>query len=415
MTYIIALFFCGEIYSSPKTGWQVIGNMPNAVAAGEIVANDSAIFILGGYSDSLFQRVGWIQSFVPPNNWRMVGTMKRARSRFVADMYENFAVYFGDFYFGGNYDSITKVESAKLTHPFPVEAIDSSRMFTRISAAGMIHNNHYYIFGGYTFPFSPTASLPYIIEYNIPSRTVTYSNDSLYHNRHLPQGQMIEGIGNNIFLFGGEINTVSRDIFRFNTVTHTYEKLPIKLLHPRAYGKAVRISSDEIIILGGINEQDMALKTAEIFKVQPGGYLIRSAPSFNIARSYLMAEMLNGKLYIFGGIDQNQNTVHSIEMFDSTVSVQETNNTPQIFTLEQNYPNPFNPTTSIRYTLSAASAVTLKIYNIAGKEVATIVNKKEQAGEHIATWSAEEMKSGIYFYRLVVGTQAATRKMLLVK
>ena len=193
------------------------------------------------------------------------------------------------------------------------------------------------------------------------------------------------------------------------------KQLPLNLLRPRAYGKAVRISGTEIMILGGINESNSALKTTEIFKVQPGGYSIRSAQSFNTPRSYLMAEILNGKLYIFGGVDQNQNTVHSIETYDSTVSVQEADDIPQTFSLEQNFPNPFNPATTIRYSLSTASAVSLKIYDIHGKEIATIVNKKEQAGEHLATWTAEGRESGIYFYRLIVGLQTATKKMLLEK
>ena len=415
MTYILALLLCGEIFSSPQGGWHYAGEMPFAVAGAEIVANDSTIFILGGFSDSLFQRVPWIQSFVPPNHWQLVGNMKRSRSRFVADMYNNSALYFGDFNFGGNFDSVTKMETAKLSNPYTVTAIDSSTMFTRISAAGIIHNNNYYIFGGYTYPFSPVASLPYIVEYNIPSRTVTYSNDSLYHNRHLPQGQMIEKIGNNIYLFGGEFNSVKGDIYKFNTATHTYEELPLNLLRPRAYGKAVRISETEIMILGGINESNSALKTTEIFKVHPGGYSIRSAQSFNTPRSYLMAEILNGKLYLFGGVDQNQNTVHSIETYDSTVNVRETEELPQTFLLEQNFPNPFNPQTAIGFSLLVVGNVTLKIFDIYGKEVATLLNQKMEAGKHRIAWNAEGETSGMYFYRLTVGERTATKKMLLIK
>lgn len=415
LTYIVAIFFCGELFSSPQNGWHYAGEMPYAVTAGEIVTNDSAIFILGGFADSIFQRVNWIQSFVPPNHWQTVGTMKRTRSRFVADVYDNSALYFGDFNFGSSYDSITKMESAKLTNPYSVKVYDSSRIFTRIFAAGLIQNDNYYIFGGYTFSLSPAASLPYIVEYNIPTRTVTYVNDSLYHNRHLPQGQMIERIGNTIYLFGGEFNSVSSDIFKFNTVTHTYEEVPINLLRPRAYGRAVRISDDEIMILGGKNENSNALRTTEIFKVQPGGYTIRTAPSFVVPRAYLMAEILNGKLYIFGGSDQSQNIVHSIEVYDSTVSVQETNVQPQTFSLAQNFPNPFNPATTIQYTLTSAAMVTLKIYSMEGKEIATVVNRKEQSGEHFVQWSADGWESGIYFYRIVVGEQSATKKMVFIK
>jgi hypothetical protein len=90
-------------------------------------------------------------------------------------------------------------------------------------------------------------------------------------------------------------------------------------------------------------------------------------------------------------------------------------NTPNSYSLAQNYPNPFNPTTTIRYQLQAAGKVTLKVYDILGKEVAVLVNEEQAAGTYSVTFDAGSLSGGIYFYRLQAGTFVETRKLVLVK
>lgn len=89
--------------------------------------------------------------------------------------------------------------------------------------------------------------------------------------------------------------------------------------------------------------------------------------------------------------------------------------TPTQFSLMQNYPNPFNPTTEISYQLSESSFVTLKVYDILGREVATLVNGHQSPGMHNVTFDASRLPTGVYFYRLDAGTHVATRKMLMLK
>lgn len=91
------------------------------------------------------------------------------------------------------------------------------------------------------------------------------------------------------------------------------------------------------------------------------------------------------------------------------------NTKPFIFALEQNYPNPFNPSTKIDYSIPMQSKVELKIYNIVGQEVATLVNEVQGAGVHSARFDATKLASGVYFYRLTAGNFTSVKKMALLK
>ncbi len=93
-------------------------------------------------------------------------------------------------------------------------------------------------------------------------------------------------------------------------------------------------------------------------------------------------------------------------------------NMPGAFTLEQNYPNPFNPSTRIGYGVEGIGDrvwVTLKVYDILGREVATLVNERKTPGRYEVTWDASGMASGVYFYRLTAGEFSQSRKMLVLK
>lgn len=85
------------------------------------------------------------------------------------------------------------------------------------------------------------------------------------------------------------------------------------------------------------------------------------------------------------------------------------------FKLYQNYPNPFNPSTSIQYAIGDRQFVQLKVYDILGNEVATLVSEYKSAGKYDVKFNAEELSTGIYFYQLKVGDYTATKKMLLMK
>jgi hypothetical protein len=91
------------------------------------------------------------------------------------------------------------------------------------------------------------------------------------------------------------------------------------------------------------------------------------------------------------------------------------NQIPAGYRLYQNYPNPFNPNTSIKYEIKSNSFVTLKLYDIRGKDVTVLVNKMQRAGIYEITWNALNIPSGVYFYKLTADKYSEIRKMMLIK
>ena len=88
---------------------------------------------------------------------------------------------------------------------------------------------------------------------------------------------------------------------------------------------------------------------------------------------------------------------------------------PTEFELAQNYPNPFNPTTKIRYSVPQASNVMVKVFDVLGNEIETLLNEEKQTGTYEITWYTEGLPSGVYFYRLQAGNFIQTKKMVLLK
>jgi hypothetical protein len=100
---------------------------------------------------------------------------------------------------------------------------------------------------------------------------------------------------------------------------------------------------------------------------------------------------------------------------ESTVNVEQEIESPTSFELTQNYPNPFNPSTTIRYSMSTLEFVTLKVYDVLGNEVATLVNEEKPVGSYEVDFNAARLSSGIYFYKLQAGSLVETKKMILMK
>ncbi len=131
--------------------------------------------------------------------------------------------------------------------------------------------------------------------------------------------------------------------------------------------------------------------------------------NYEISVSQLSSEYIGYSITAHPG-DTNVNfnfTVTDVEQDQSGI--------PSDFSLSQNFPNPFNPSTVISYNLKETGKVQLKVFNVLGNEVKTLVNEEKPAGNYEVTWNAVNLPSGIYFYQLQAGSFIDTKKMVLLK
>ena len=88
---------------------------------------------------------------------------------------------------------------------------------------------------------------------------------------------------------------------------------------------------------------------------------------------------------------------------------------PLNYSLEQNYPNPFNPNTMIKYSIPEDGSVKLKVYNLLGEEVITLINSFQKAGRYEIVFDASKLASGVYYYRIETQKYTSVKKMILMK
>jgi hypothetical protein len=178
---------------------------------------------------------------------------------------------------------------------------------------------------------------------------------------------------------------------------------------------------DAFDVVGG-QEVDMMLETRGV-----GG-----VPSVQTLPTGTHRELDNGNKVVFLAYDPlslnsapdytwygytNENTPYqALQWFGITVGVEQENDLiPEEFSVSQNYPNPFNPSTSIQFSVPAASNVVLKVYDILGREVATLVDEFTEAGNYKVDFDASALASGVYVYKFTAGSVVLTKKMMLMK
>jgi hypothetical protein len=128
-------------------------------------------------------------------------------------------------------------------------------------------------------------------------------------------------------------------------------------------------------------------------------------------------------LYSISMVDENLGTIvgaggailHTTTGGVESVKPLKTYRLPEAFSLSQNYPNPFNPTTNFQFSIASLQLTILKVYDVLGREVATLVNEVKPPGEYTVWWDATGVPSGVYFYRLTAGAFSETRKLILLR
>ena len=144
-------------------------------------------------------------------------------------------------------------------------------------------------------------------------------------------------------------------------------------------------------------------------------------PTMGTAESILDYEVIADSigLVVEGGFYGNSSLIRAnIDgvQYSSLTAIQNSKNSfPSQYSLEQNYPNPFNPVTTISFALPRESFVLLKVYDLLGREVATLTSEQISSGDHAVRWDASSFPSGVYLYRMQANNFTQTRKLILLK
>ncbi|MDZ4711450.1 MAG: T9SS type A sorting domain-containing protein [bacterium] len=216
--------------------------------------------------------------------------------------------------------------------------------------------------------------------------------------------------------------------FRFNNAIANGGTLSYKIIssglpngfvpvNPTVTGNELRLATNNISMINaplisstapGTLVVKMSLKTTTTFNwTLPFGIRWRNSDD----------PPLFTKVTAFVGTTAVNITTGATHSIDSTVIgiTQISNLIPDKFLLNQNYPNPFNPATIINYQLASNQFVSLKIYDVTGKETAILVNQKQTAGTYAVDFNGVGLPSGVYFYRLETGDFVDTKRMMLIK
>jgi hypothetical protein len=253
-------------------------------------------------------------------------------------------------------------------------------------------NGDVWAYGGYGDPFG-SGGIPGVFRVNISNST---SSNQLHFAQDFQNGSGLACDGTNLFIGNADSMEVG-GIVKFNPDLVT--EVPSNLFISFSSRMRSFTYSDNTLWVGIEKIQKFNATTSEYLgNVQIPGF---AAEIF-----------FNNKFWSY---DENNNTINIYNL--TSVGVEENNllSGPEDFSLSQNYPNPFNPSTIISWQSPVGSYQTLKVFDVLGNEVATLVNEYKPAGSYSVTFEAGNLSSGIYYYTITAGDFHQTKKLVLLK
>lgn len=342
-----------EVFDPATNSWSNITPVPEPLHHYGLTAANGRLYLLGAYQGSTFTPMNRGYVFIPDSNlWRPVANLPVARGAHMAVEFGGKIFLFGGI-IGGLTTTRTDVYDPATNSWTTVADMPSAREHT---AAARI-DSLIYVIGGRIGSTNNN-----ILEAYSPATNTWSTKPPMPTARG---GLAAAAMNGRLYVFGGEIPGVFHQSEEYDPATNTWRAVA-SMLTPR-HGMGAATVADSIYVIGGAVVQG------------------------------------------FGATDVN-------ELFTlPSLSADENAGMPHSYSLHQNYPNPFNPSTRIEYELPQAENVRLTIHDILGREIRTLMKEQLPAGRHVLDFSAEELPSGVYFYRIQTSRFTATRKMILIQ
>lgn len=223
-------------------------------------------------------------------------------------------------------------------------------------------------------------------------------------------------------LYNNEIYVLgfsNRTFYKYNPTTNTWTRLADSPVQIGA--TSMGIINNFIYCAGGNNNggSNAFYNTVWRYDINTNTW-VEDLKKLSSKRHWMARAIYKGGMYVLGGFDSTGNAVNNVEEIipqGTATNINEELNLklPEEFSLYQNYPNPFNPTTTISWATPINGWHSLKIYDVLGNEVATLLEEWKQAGRHSIVFDATDLTSGVYLYQLRINDRVQSKKLLLLK
>lgn len=345
-----------EVFDPSTNSWSTIAPLPEPLHHLGFAAVNGRLYTIGGYVGNTFTPTNRVYEYQPDSNvWRQKSSMPTARGAHMA------VALNGKIYAIGGIEAGSGVSSRNDEYDPIADTWRTlaSMPTAREHLAGAVIDSLIYVVGGRV-----GSSNRNTLEAYSPASTMWYQRASMPTARGGLAAAVLNG---RLYVFGGEIPGVYPQNEEYNPATNTWRTMA-PMPTPR-HGIGAATVGDSIFIIGGASVQGFGVT--------------------DVNEAFTLASITN--------VDNQQR------------------HTPSNFMLHQNYPNPFNPATCISFEIARSALVSLKVYNVLGHEIATLLNEIKHPGIHNVTWDAKNLPGGVYVYRFVTNDNSDTKKMLLMK
>ena len=387
--FLLFIFFFASQYA------QTISNLPIPIGAGNAEVWNNEIYLFGGADD-------WSGSNMYPRIYKFNGT-SWAYYDSIPDntVWDVETVLAGDFTYllggwngGSSLNRKYNLNTGVWTYYTPSPNIAQDFGLTAEVLNGII------------YLFNPSSE---VFAYNISTDTWTTKTPN----------PIIGAMDLSSILYQNEIYIIGWndfDFYKYTPATDQWTQLANTPYPVDACGMG--IVNNLIYCIGGNSSggSGAEYKSIIVYNITTDSWSI-DAQEISSKRHWMATAQYKGGLYVVGGIDEFEQAVNIVEEIvpQGTSGVNDESGIPAGYSLMQNYPNPFNPSTKIEYSIPEVSFATIKVYDMLGNEVATLVNEEKATGSYEVKFDVAGLSSGIYFYKLQAGSFVETKKMILLK
>ncbi|UCF65754.1 MAG: T9SS type A sorting domain-containing protein [bacterium] len=433
MKYFIAILFtqilCLSSLLAQGNPWIPKTDMPTGRMTLSSSAVEGKIYVMGGHVNGAI----WgdpaspkVDKYDPATDtWdTTTADMPRGRNSF-ASVVVNGKIYA----IGGQSSAGTTAESSFWEYDPLTDTWDTTKAqmpSPRVGLSASVVDGKIYVIGGWNFSAPKYKKAVWVYDPLTNTWDDTTSMDMPTPRAYLSTSV----IDRKIYAFGGLNNDATFNglttLEIYDPATDTWDTTKADMPAGRVYLKSG--SADSMIYIFGGSTNPNHLPASTVWEYNPAADTFKEVSPMPMGIMQAAASEIGGIIYHFGGTDTTLSTPAKVSSkvfeWNPFVAIEKGDkNLTGVFSLHQNYPNPFNPSTTIEFDLPKSSQVTLKIFNILGEGVATLVSDRLSAGSYSYEWDASNLASGIYLYRLQAGdpSQSAgqgyfeTRKMILMR